>query len=183
MKGTFTALFFIIIHQIYGTQLASSLKLDASFSHSTSFSKDTMPPMLTFDQLKPLLTTQSDTVFIINFWATWCAPCIAELPYFEKLNAELKGKKAKVILVSLDFKAQIKSKLLPFLKKNKLQSSVLVLVEKDPNAWIPKVNQEWSGSIPATLIFDKNKRQFYEQSFDHYKDLKKIITPFISLNN
>ena len=171
MKGTITAMFFIF----------NSLNIFAKNIDYQHFEKDSTPPMLTFKQLEPYLTTQSDSVFIINFWATWCAPCVAELPYFEKLTTDLEGKKAKVILVSLDFKSQIKTKLLPFLKKKRLQSEVLVLVESNPNAWIPKVHEEWSGSIPATLIFDKNKRSFYEQNFEKYEDLKEIITPFISL--
>ena len=180
MKGTFTAIFLFFISQIYAIQLASSLKLDASFSY---FSKDTTPQILSFEQFQPFLSTQSDTVFIINFWATWCAPCVAELPYFEKLNAELIGKKAKIILVSLDFKSQYTTKLLPFLKKNRLQPGVIVLSEKDPNAWIPKVYEAWSGSIPATLIFDKNKAEFYEESFEKYEDLRKAVSNFIQINN
>ena len=138
-----------------------------------------MPPVLSFAQLQPFLTTKSDSVFIINFWATWCAPCVAELPYFEKLNADLSNKKVKVILVSLDLKSQIVPKLLPFLDKNRLKSTVIVLSEKNANTWIPKVHPEWSGSIPATLIFDSHKRQFYEQSFDRYVDLKKIVARFM----
>ncbi len=173
MKGTIITIFFICI----------SLNIFAKNIDYQRFEKDSTPTILTFEQLKPFLTTESDTVFIINFWATWCAPCVAELPFFEKLTTDLEGKKAKVILVSLDFKSQIKTKLLPFLKKKRLQSEVLVLVESNPNAWIPKVHEEWSGSIPATLIFDKNKRQFYEQNFEKYKDIIEIITPFILINN
>ncbi len=173
MKGIIITLFFIY----------TSNNIFAKNIDYQRFEKDSIPCILTFEQLKPFLTTNSDTVFIINFWATWCAPCVAELPYFETLTTDLKGKKAKVILVSLDFKSQIQTKLLPFLKKNRLKSEVLVLVESNPNAWIPKVAEEWSGSIPATLIFDKNKRQFYEQNFEKYKDLKEIIAPFILINN
>ena len=173
MKGIITAIFITCI----------SLNIFAKNIDNQRFEKDSTPILLTFEQLKPYLTTQSDSVFIINFWATWCAPCVAELPYFEKLTADLKVKKAKVILVSLDFKSQIQTKLLPFLKKKKLQSEVVVLIENNPNAWIPKVNEEWSGSIPATLIFDKNQRQFYEESFEKYEDLKKILERFNYLNN
>ncbi len=171
MKGIISAIFIICI----------SINLFAKSIDNQPVKKDTTPTLLTFEQLKPYLTTQSDSVFIINFWATWCAPCVTELPYFEKLTADLKGKKAKVILVSLDFKSQIQTKLLPFLKKKKLQSEVVVLIENNPNNWIPKVNQEWSGSIPATIIFDKNKRQFYEESFEKYQDLKHILNGFIEL--
>ncbi len=179
MKGTFTTIFLFLIYQIgFTAQLCEGSKPSQSFF----ISRDSIP-ILSFEQFEPLLSTQSDTVFIINFWATWCAPCVAELPYFEKLNSELKDKKAKIILISLDFKKQIPTKLLPFLEKNKLQSEVFVLSEKDPNAWIPKVAEEWSGSIPATLIFDKNKRQFYEASFETYADLKKVVSVFINLNN
>ena len=173
MKGIITSIFIICI----------SINLFSKNIDNQSFKKDSTPTVLTFEQLKSYLTTQSDSVFIISFWATWCAPCIAELPYFEKLTAELNGKKAKVILVSLDFKSQIQTKLIPFLKKKKLQSDVVVLIENNPNNWIPKVNEEWSGSIPATLIFNKNKRQFYEQSFENYAELKHILKDFIELNN
>jgi thiol-disulfide isomerase/thioredoxin len=196
MKRTFTLIFLFFFSQMNAIELASNLRIDASFlpfstqpcegfkpSQGFCISKDTTPPILTFEQFKPLISTQSDTVFILNFWATWCAPCVAELPYFEKLNAELKDKKVKIILVSLDFKKQIATQLVPFLKKNKPQSEVLVLSEKDPNSWIPKVSEEWSGTIPATLIFDKNKRVLYEQSFEQYSDLKKVLAPFINLNN
>lgn len=169
MKKYFAFIVFLMI----------TINIFAKIGGVESFVKDSTPPILTFQQLKPLLTTKSDTVFIINFWATWCAPCVAELPYFEKLNTELSNKKVKVILVSLDMKNQIESKLLPFLEKKRLKSKVLVLVEKNPNAWIPKVHPEWSGSIPATLIFDKNKCQFYEESFERYTDLKKIVTSFM----
>jgi len=95
---------------------------------------------------------KNDTTYVINFWATWCAPCVKELPYFEKLNQKYTDKKVKVILVSQDFSKQLEKKLKPFLEKNKLQSEVLVLIDPDANSWIDKVNPAWSGAIPATVI-------------------------------
>ena len=169
IKKTFTTYFFLLL----------SIGLFAKDIDSQLIAKDSTPPILTFEQLKPYLTTKSDSVFVINFWATWCAPCVAEMPYFEKLNADFSPKKVKVILVNLDLKSQIATKVLPFLEKNRLKSKVVVLSEKNANNWIPKVHPEWAGSIPATLIFDKNKRVFFEQSFDQYADLKKVISRFV----
>ena len=44
-----------------------------------------------FDGLKPYLNKKDDDVYVINFWATWCAPCVKELPYFEQLNKNYKS--------------------------------------------------------------------------------------------
>ena len=90
-------------------------------------------------------------VVFMNFWATWCAPCVKELPYFEKLNQE--NPNVKVILVSLDFEKQVENKLIPFLKKKKIISTSIYLADKDYNSWLPKIDKNWSGSIPATVIF------------------------------
>lgn len=130
-----------------------------------------------FKSFEPYLNIQNDTTYVVNFWATWCAPCVAELPNFEKLNAEYKSKKVKVLLVSLDFKRQVETSLLPFIKNKNIQSQVVHLSDPDANAWISKVDSAWSGAIPATVIYDKHKRNFYEQSFT-YEQLQKEITQF-----
>ncbi len=131
-----------------------------------------------FDGLKPFLKTKSDTVYVVNFWATWCAPCIKEIPYFETLNARYKNKNVEVLLVSLDFPKKYDSHLRPFIKKNKLQSKVVALDDADSNYWIPQINPDWSGAIPATLIFSKDKREFYEQTFT-YDELETELLKFL----
>lgn len=131
-----------------------------------------------FNGLEKFLNTQDDNVYVVNFWATWCAPCIKELPYFEKLNTKFADKNVKVILVSLDFPKKYETHLKPFIVKNKLKSKVVALNDKDSNTWIPKVNENWSGAIPATLIFTKDKRQFYEQSFN-YNELITEVSKFL----
>ena len=118
-----------------------------------------------FNSLEPLLNQQNDTTYVVNFWATWCQPCVAELPNFEKLNEVYKSKKVKVILVSLDMSKSVESSLIPFLKRKKIQSLVVHLNDPDANSWIDKVDPKWSGALPATVIYNKNTRQFYEQSF------------------
>jgi thiol-disulfide isomerase/thioredoxin len=129
--------------------------------------------------LAPLLQQENDSIYVVNFWATWCQPCVEELPYFEQINTIYKDKKVKVILVSLDMKNQIKTKLLPFITTNKLQSEVVLLSDPDANSWIPKIDSTWSGAIPATIMYNKNKRKFYEQSFT-LDTLEKEIQLFIN---
>lgn len=129
--------------------------------------------------LKPLLEKSDNKTYVVNFWATWCKPCVKELPAFEKLNKEYSAKNVEVILVSLDFSSQIESALKPFIKKENLQSKVVVLDDADQNTWIPQISKKWSGAIPATLIYNKNKRAFFERSFT-YEELQNELENFIN---
>lgn len=130
-------------------------------------------PVYQFEEFKSILKPQNDTLYIINFWATWCQPCVAELPYFEQLNDSLKDEKAKIILVSIDSRKTAETKLIPFIEKKKLKNTVWLLNEPDFNSWLDKVSPDWSGSIPATIMIKGNVRNFYEQSFefDHLKTI------------
>ena len=110
-------------------------------------------------QLTNRIFNNSDTTYIVNFWATWCKPCVAELPEFEKLNKNFKSKKVKVILVSMDFKEELNKKLKTFLTKNKYSCEVILLDEINGNDFINQISESWSGAIPATLITKKNKTQ------------------------
>lgn len=117
------------------------------------------------------LQKKNDTTYVINFWATWCKPCVEELPAFEKINEQYSGQKVKVILASLDFPDRIEKQVIPFIKKYNLQSEVVLLDDPDANSWIPRVSQEWSGAIPATVIYNQEDRKFFEGSFT-YDELK-----------
>ena len=131
-----------------------------------------------FNGLQKYLNTTSDKTYVVNFWATWCSPCIKELPFFEELNKNYSSKNVEVILVSLDFPNKYETSLKPFIKEKNLQSKVVALNDTDSNTWIPKVSEDWSGAIPATLIFNKEKRLFYEQSFT-YTELENEIKQFL----
>lgn len=132
-----------------------------------------------FDGLEPLLNKQGDKVYVVNFWATWCAPCLKELPHFEKLNANYTEKNVEVLLVSLDFPFNYDKKLKPFIKEHNLQSKVVALDDTDMNSWMPKISEEWTGAIPITIIYNKDKRQFYERTFT-YNELENEIKQFLN---
>jgi thiol-disulfide isomerase/thioredoxin len=119
----------------------------------------------------------SQTTLIVNFWATWCKPCVQELPAFDSLNTE--SKNYKVILVSLDFKEDIKSKVNPFLKKNHIKSECVLLDEVNGNDFIDKISKEWSGAIPATLFKNTNKKIFIEKKMR----LEELNTQLSNLKN
>ena len=132
-----------------------------------------------FASFEPLLWVEDEKVHLVNFWATWCKPCIEELPYFVQLRDSLGEEKVDVLLVSLDFRDKLESQLLPFLEKNEVDSRVLLLDDPYENEWIPKVDSGWSGAIPATLIYSRSKRAFYERSFSR-KDLKEEVSKFLN---
>ena len=131
-----------------------------------------------YSNLENAILKKENTIYVVNFWATWCGPCVKELPHFEQLNTE--NKKVKVVLISLDFKNQFESKLLPFLKKKNIKSEVVLLTDKDYNTWLPMVDKDWSGSIPATLIIKNGKKYFTELLFFNYDELNEYLNAIIN---
>ncbi len=127
-----------------------------------------------FDDYKHLLHQKDDITYVVNYWATWCAPCIKEMPAFNKLEENYKNRKLKIILTSMDFGSNVTKKVKDFKNKHNITSEVVVLDDPDSNSWIDKVSPEWSGGIPATLIYDKDKRLFFEKEFT-YKELEQVI--------
>ena len=141
--------------------------------------KNTSITRVNYKELEPFLTKNDDKTYIVNFWATWCAPCVKELPYFEKINQEYASQNVEVLLVSLDFPNQVESRLVPFLEKRNLQSDVVLLDDSNEDYWIRQIDESWSGAIPATIIYNKSNRKFYEQSFD-YETLENELKQFLN---
>ncbi|RXM45087.1 TlpA disulfide reductase family protein [Flavobacterium sp. YO64] len=133
--------------------------------------------LLTIDQLNERIEKGKDSTYVVNFWATWCVPCIKELPHFEKLSAEHKSDKLAVLLVSLDFKSKLNSNVIPFVKRKNLKNEVFLLNEGSPQEFIDRIDPSWSGSIPATLFIKNDKRKFVESEFTY----EQLLTEYKKL--
>lgn len=179
MKKIFSILTIIILLVACKEDKATSIVENQEKKSSEPSAKEITLDVYDFEGLEKLLYTQSNKTFVVNFWATWCKPCVKELPYFEQLRANYQDKNVELLLVSLDFPNKYESQLKPFIKEHNIQSKVVALDDPDMNTWIPKVDENWTGAIPATIIFNKNKRKFFEQSFT-YETLENELKSFLN---
>jgi thiol-disulfide isomerase/thioredoxin len=108
---------------------------------------------------------KSDHPVIISFWATWCAPCIKEIPYFQETVKKHSSTGIELILVSLDFKEAYPATISSFIKNKNFDATFYWLNETNADHFCPKIDSKWDGGIPATL-FVNNKtgyRKFYDR--------------------
>ena len=127
-------------------------------------------------QLQNLLNEKNEKILIVNFWATWCGPCVKEMPFFEKITAE--GKEhIEVLLVSMDLDLDPDAeKVYRFIERKKIQSRVVLLSAPNPDSWISKVEKSWTGALPATIVINQKtgQRKFVGKSL-HEGDLERLI--------
>lgn len=132
--------------------------------------------VMNFNQLAPLLEQKNDTVYMVNFWATWCLPCVQEMPDILKFAEDMRNSEFKLILVSLDMPEQIDSRVKPFLARFNIRDRVILLDDPDANKWIDRVSPQWTGAIPGTLFYSRDFRQFHGDMLD-YKTIQGIVEP------
>jgi thiol-disulfide isomerase/thioredoxin len=123
---------------------------------------------------------KSDHPLIVNFWATWCAPCVAEIPYFQEEVKKYAEQKAELVLVSLDFEDAYPSKIASFIKKNNYDARFFWLNETNADHFCPVIDKKWTGSIPSTLFVNNKKgyRKFFERQLTHPQlliELKELV--------
>lgn len=126
-----------------------------------------VPQIIKLPELQKIMNSNTDTTYVINFWATWCVPCVKEFPAFQALATKHKDENVQVVMVSLDFKKGFEKTLLPFADRHPINARVVLLDEPDYNSWIDKVNPDWQGEIPVTFIFNnaRHKRMFFAHDF------------------
>lgn len=131
---------------------------------TTAHAKAQAIPVWKLADLQTVMDTAQGPT-IINFWATFCKPCIAELPHFQEAARRYRDRGVRLILVSLDLKESYPKAVEHFVAKLKLTSPVVFLDESNADRFVPAVDPSWSGAIPATLFLNRGKgyRQFYEE--------------------
>lgn len=132
-----------------------------------------------FIHLNDVILKNKQDITVLNFWATWCKPCVAELPDFEKINTDFEKKNVKVILANLDFHSQADTLVSKFIKKNNLKSQVIHITDIDPNDWINKIDSSWTGSIPVTAIYYKGEKVWFIEGPTDYEQLNLLITKYL----
>ncbi|MBK8734469.1 MAG: TlpA disulfide reductase family protein [Saprospiraceae bacterium] len=132
-------------------------------------------PVVDFSQFKEKYLNATDYIYVFNFWATWCKPCIEELPLINAYIEKNTDPNVKFVFVSLDDRDKLNSKVVPFVNKNKFNAEVIMLDDPNSNNWIDKIMVEWTGSIPATVLKYQTRKFLAEKKFYSEDEIKQFI--------
>lgn len=133
-----------------------------------------------FSELQSIIDSEKDTLLVLNFWSTYCPPCIKEMPLFNKLESEFKNKKIRILLISLDDVTQLESRIYPFVKKHGIVQEVMILKDQNYSKWTEKIDESWYGALPAALIIKGEKRNFRFGSYETYEALKSDVDSILN---
>ncbi|HKC67790.1 MAG TPA: TlpA disulfide reductase family protein [Bacteroidia bacterium] len=132
--------------------------------------------VVTFGQLQEQADLKNnDTVYVVNFWATWCGPCVKEMPFFENASQTFATQKVKILYVCLNSVKELAS-VERFVENKKIQNRVMLLNAPNPNDWIDRVDPAWSGSIPATIMYKGGEKVFFKEGSFTQQELDETIT-------
>ncbi len=154
---------FVLMGGILNAQVKSVSKSKAVVKSSTTYNSGTANSIkkVSIKDVKAIMDTTTGPL-IVNFWATWCGPCIREIPYFDSLIA-VKGKPVTLLLVSLDFPDAYPKELGEFVTKQGYKGKVVFLNESNADYFCPIIDKSWGGAIPASVFVnnDKKTKEFF----------------------
>jgi thiol-disulfide isomerase/thioredoxin len=121
-------------------------------------------PKMKMAEVVDHFTRDNDTVYVVNFWATFCRPCVGEIPYFISLVKKYEKQKVKLLLVSLDLPSYYPARIRAFAAQRRFNVPLAWLDETNADVFCPMIDPRWSGAIPATLIVNHKTgyRKFFE---------------------
>lgn len=115
-------------------------------------------PIISPLELEQRMAAQKGRAFVLQFWATWCRPCLAELPIMHKFAQDMKSKGVDVLPVSLDDPVEAAawrvSRILHERTGGQVKSAILRV--SDTKAFLHSIDSHWDGLIPAMFIFDRD---------------------------
>ncbi len=134
---------------------------------------DALTPATAADVLEAVRAPGARAV-LVNVWATWCAPCVEEMPYLVRLQREYGAAGLRLVLVSADF-AEQSTEAAAFLARQGVEGPSFIKTEKD-EAFIDAINPEWGGALPASLLYDGagNLHHFWEGAAS-YEDFESRV--------
>lgn len=136
---------------------------------------------INYNELKTIVNQQDDVLYVVNFWATWCKPCIEEIPDFLKVNEAYKDEpKFKMIFISLDHKNLMNTKVRNFVRKSEMNASVYLLNDEKPVLeLIPEIDSSWQGTIPSTAFYKNGKKLLFHQGSMTLFELEDLVDDFM----
>lgn len=123
-----------------------------------TFTQDVMP-LSSVKDLETLRDSKKGKVVLVNFWASWCRPCVAEIPGLIKLYNNYKDSGFEIIFISVDVPEDIQSKVAPFLKSKGVDFTTYYNQFDKTDDLINFFDKNWQGAIPSTYIYDKDWNQ------------------------
>jgi thiol-disulfide isomerase/thioredoxin len=103
---------------------------------------------------RAMLKSNSGHVTLVDFWATWCAPCRQEMPLLAKLAGRLRDKGLRLVTLSADDPEQAPAAI-AFLKKSGISEPAYLRRALDDDKFIASVEPNWSGALPALFLYNR----------------------------
>ena len=103
---------------------------------------------------KKTVAAANGKVVRVNGWATWCAPCRAEMPKLAALDKKLAAKGFTLVTLSADDEEK-RAAALDFLKKSGIQQPAYIRQAEDEEKYVSSIDAKWSGALPALFLYDR----------------------------
>lgn len=145
---------------------------------STLFATAAIPVYTKFAEIEDLFGQRNDTTYLVNFWATWCKPCLEELPMLSELQHNYQDRPLRVLLISLDTQSAAIERIPDYLSGRGIDLATIVLTDTLPS-WQRQLDEHWSGELPTSIIYRNELRYVYRRNFMTLPDAEAAVSPLL----